>query len=290
MLPVQLRNDEILVGDHFSVCFQRTLRIPDDDRTYPLPPGLGRFPIYRVADYEGSVPREWTEHGGFFIPMYQREALWLNFNTPWWRGTAVKVGTGAVNAISGRPFDEKLRVRPQDYVVAPDQPWLDGINAGAGFIRQFVATPLGTGTTVESQVGDGEEGGLRVTVIEPKRGKFRDRPLEVRSMVLADACASPASPAAASMGLGAGGKMRQVIERDRHGRDTWDPKRARTVHVQIVNSECFREITGEAPPPSPISAEDYNRAGLPWFELYGCGEDVPAPKELVGVRSLSEWD
>jgi hypothetical protein len=25
--------------------FQRTLRIPDDDREYPLPPGLGRFPM-----------------------------------------------------------------------------------------------------------------------------------------------------------------------------------------------------------------------------------------------------
>ena len=25
--------------------FQRTLRIPDDGKDYPLPPGLGRFPI-----------------------------------------------------------------------------------------------------------------------------------------------------------------------------------------------------------------------------------------------------
>lgn len=285
MLPVQLRSDEILVGDHFGVCFQRTLRIPDDDKTYPLPPGLGRFPIYRVSDYESSVPKEWLEHGGFFIPMYQREALWLNFNTPWWRGTAVKVGTGSINAISGSRFDEKLRVRPQDYFVSPDQPWLDGINAGEGFIRQFVATPLGTGTTVESQLSDElEEGGLRLTVIEPKPGRFRDRPLEVvaRSAMF-DLC--DAAPDV-SMGLGAGGKMRQVIERDRHGRDTWDPKRSQTVHVHIVNSQSFTTITGAAPPPSPISVEDYNRAGLPWFELYGCGEDVPAPKELVGLRTV----
>lgn len=28
-----------------SIDFQRTLRIPDDNREYPLPPGLGRFPI-----------------------------------------------------------------------------------------------------------------------------------------------------------------------------------------------------------------------------------------------------
>ena len=28
-------------------------------------------------------------------------------------------------------------------LVVPDQPWLDGINAGNGFIRQVVAMPLG---------------------------------------------------------------------------------------------------------------------------------------------------
>lgn len=28
-----------------EICFQRTLRIPDDGRTYPLPPGMGTLPI-----------------------------------------------------------------------------------------------------------------------------------------------------------------------------------------------------------------------------------------------------
>ena len=28
-----------------EISFQRTLRIPDDNREYPLPPGLGRFPL-----------------------------------------------------------------------------------------------------------------------------------------------------------------------------------------------------------------------------------------------------
>ena len=27
------------------ISFQRTLRIPDDNRAYSLPPGLGRFPL-----------------------------------------------------------------------------------------------------------------------------------------------------------------------------------------------------------------------------------------------------
>ena len=34
-----------------AIEFQRTLRIPDDNRPYHLPPGLGRFPLSRVDDY-----------------------------------------------------------------------------------------------------------------------------------------------------------------------------------------------------------------------------------------------
>ena len=31
--------------------FERTLRIPDDGRDYPLPPGLGNFPLRHVDDF-----------------------------------------------------------------------------------------------------------------------------------------------------------------------------------------------------------------------------------------------
>jgi len=41
---------------------------------------------------------------------------------------------------------------------------LDGINAGQGFIRQFVAIPLGSGVTVEAQLtGKEEQGGIEVS-------------------------------------------------------------------------------------------------------------------------------
>ena len=33
------------------VDFQRTLRVPDDNQEYPLPAGLGEFPLYPVDDY-----------------------------------------------------------------------------------------------------------------------------------------------------------------------------------------------------------------------------------------------
>ena len=37
--------------------FQRTLRIPDDDSDYPLPPGLGPFPLRHLDDYAARLRR-----------------------------------------------------------------------------------------------------------------------------------------------------------------------------------------------------------------------------------------
>ena len=38
------------------IAFQRTLRIPDDNRDHPLPPGLGHFPLRHVDDHAARVP------------------------------------------------------------------------------------------------------------------------------------------------------------------------------------------------------------------------------------------
>ena len=63
-----------------DIAFQRTLRIPDDDKAYPLPPGLGNFPLRHVDDFARAVPNGWGERGGVMLPMYQSEAMWLCFS------------------------------------------------------------------------------------------------------------------------------------------------------------------------------------------------------------------
>lgn len=300
MLGVRVQHDAIQIGRHFRVSFQRTLRIPDDGRVYPLPPGLGRFPICRVRDHARRVPAAWREHGGVFIPMYQREALWLAFEGAYWRPTAVKVAVGKVNAVSGEPWDERVGdgARRQDYVVAPEQPWLDGINAGDGVIRQFVAMPLGMGYTVEGQVTGGEKfGGVQIVAFDPKPGRFPDHPPRYSSRLgrmeepIACLCEGSPAPFAAEMGLAAGGRMHQSIYPDEHGADTWDEENRGRVYVHIVNSETFEDITGMAPPPSPVSARTYTAHGLPWFDLYdeGRGDLAPSPT-LAGVQSVKQKD
>src|SRR3954451_10139173 len=202
MLDITTHQDRVQIGRHFSVTFERTLRIPDDGREYPLPPSLGHFPVRRVADFADGVPAAWREHGGVLLPMYQREAMWLNFSGAHWRPNALKVAVGKVNALSGAPYTPRLEAAQQDYVVVPPQPWLDGINAGDGFIRQFVAMPLGSGMTVEGQLtGEETEGGMRLSVIPAKTGRFPEERFRIQGDLV---CAVAAPPAAgAGMGLGA---------------------------------------------------------------------------------------
>jgi hypothetical protein len=300
---ITIERDAICFGDTgLRVTFQRTLRIPDDGREYPLPPGLGAFPIRRVDDYLDKVPAEWREQGGVFLPMFQREAMWILFQGPHWKPHAVKVAVGKVCALTGKPWSEQLHEKAQDYLVTPPQPWLDGICAGKGFIRQFVAMPLGMGYTVEGQVS-GEErfGGIQLKLFPPKPGRFPDQPPVVeRNGRFTMACAAPAGMAmgapaprqraAGSMGLAAGGRMRQKVYPDPHGIDTWLPD-GRRVFVHIVNSELWREITGEAPPASPVTAREYARCGLPWFDIYD--EHMPALRPgtpLIAVKTIEELD
>lgn len=292
MLQVSVSNDRIMIGRHFSVSFQRTLRIPDDGKVYPLPPGLGAFPIRRVEDFADRVPASWRKKGGVFIPMYQREALWLSFEGASWRPNAVKVAAGKINALSGRSWDQSLSRGKEDYLVVPDQPWLDGINAGNGMIRQFVAMPLGMGYTIEGQVtGREAEGGVQLIVYDPKPGRFPDNEPEwPGSRGYADLCMC-APAACASMGLAAGGKIKQKIYPDSHGIDTWDEGNFGRVYVHIVNSMTYREITGSEPPPTPVTAREYSRHGFPWFDLYDQEKGTIESTEILStVKSTADID
>ena len=271
-LPVTVRDDDIRVGPRFAVAFQRTLRIPDDDRDYPLPPGLGRLPVVEVD-------------GHAVIPLRQGEAVWLAFDGEDWHPNAVQVAVGGVNVLSGDDISVGLRDDPQNYLVTPHQPWLDGIKTGDGVVRQFVAAPLGGGVTVEGQVtGREERGGIQLRVLEAKQGRFPDEPPEPEPFDLMLPMSAPRG-----MGVAAGGKMRQRIYPDPHGLDSWDAAAPGEVDVRIVNSEEFRALTGREPPPSPVTARLYTEYGLPWFELYDeAAGDVAASETLGGVKSVGE--
>lgn len=288
----RLSNNTLFLGN-LKIDFQRTLRIPDDGKRYPLPPGLGRFPLRRVEDYADRVPAEWNRHGGVFLPMYQREAMWLRFSAS---PHALKVGVGKVCAISGEEWSAGLRSKQQNYVVTGAQPWLDGIATGKGSIRQFVAMPLGLGYSVEAQVtGEETHGGIQLEAFAPKSGALHQRRMrKVRSAgIPVPQCASPqsAAPQGAAMGIAAGGSMVQKIYPDPHGINVWNQDKSERAFVHIVNSVLWREITGEEAPSTQVTARSYSRAGLPWFELYDEGAATLSPSPtLSDIRSVKSID
>lgn len=246
-----------------------------------------------VADVAERVPAAWRERGGFLVPLYQREALWLQFEAAPWKPNAVKVAVGGVDALTGGPADDDLRADPQNYLVCPDQPWLDGINSGHGTVRQFVAVDLGAGDTVEEQLtGAAEHGGLQLQVYDPVPGRFPDEPppggfrrLESAMDGLADLAEPP------GMGIAAGGAMSQRIYPDPYGIEVWDQQASGVAFLYLVNSRQYQAITGEPPPPTPITARTYAEHGLPWFRLYDEDRgDLPPAERLRGVRGLRERD
>lgn len=174
---LELKNDrlvfrfpEVHPSAVFTVTLQRTLRIPDDGKQYPLPPGLGAFPVRHVDDFASRIPQKWTGRGGVMVPLYQSEAMWLHFDCGFapehhtHYPFAVKVATGKCSAVTGKKWSKKLREK--DYLVCPEQPWLDGYVVEDGTVRQFVAAPLGLGVTAEEQLtGKAEFGGLQIEVI-----------------------------------------------------------------------------------------------------------------------------
>jgi len=151
-----------------SLGFQRTCRVPVGKQNY-LPAGLGPFPIFEVEHFSDRAPKEWDKKD-YFMPMYQCEALWINFNRQYHKQPkAVMVGSGAINAVTGEKMNEYKLKDPQNYLVVPPQPWLDGWKDTDGKIYQFVAADLGSGQTIEGQItGEEKVGGIQLATFKPK--------------------------------------------------------------------------------------------------------------------------
>lgn len=296
---IELRGKELVISfpevhrdARCQISFQRTLRIPDDNREYPLPPGLGEFPLEHVDDRAPRLPTAWAEHGGVLLPMYQAEALWISF-----RGLhssypfAVKVAAGKINALTGGKWSNGLTSQPQDYLVVPDQLWLDGFCVRKGLIRQFVAMPLGQGYTAEEQLtGAAKHGGLQITVYPMKPDRYeemmRKRQEEYDSMPrFSGEISFCLNTSDIEMGIAPGGLMRQEIYEDKYGYEAWEQDVASRCFVHILNSSQWEAATGKAAPGSPPSAADYTSAGLPWFDYYA--ENLTA---LDGSKKLSGLD
>jgi hypothetical protein len=292
---ISLTNDQLNI--HFpevhplancSISFQRTLRIPDDGKEYPLPPGLGNFPMHHIEDHRSRLPDTWAEHGGVFLPMYQSEALWIDFNCSY--PMAIQIAAGKINAVTGKEWEEQLMFSPQNYLVASEQPWLDGFCVEEGTIRQFVAAPLGEGVTVEEQLtGEDQWGGLQIQAWPLKRATWermqKSSHVEDMACVRSDVVFSMMP----SLGLGMGGRMKQDIYDDTYEPSDWDQDYSSRCFVHLLNSTQYAAVTGKLPPHKPFTSQEYTSAGFPWFDYYKEAKALPGSKLLRGLKSIMEF-
>lgn len=295
-------------GSQCEISFQRTLRLPDDGKTYPLPAGLGRFPLRSVGGYADTAPQQWLEKGGVMLPMYQGEAMWMSFEST--IPCALKIVSGSVNALTGGRDLQELDSDPQNYVVIPDQPWLDGFKVSKGTVRQFVAMPVGSGYTASEQLAnDAEAGGLVMEAFPMKAESYFPEFLECElenimhdvltnlfgmgwegeSQILC--CSAPANyfEMREGVGLGAGGKIQQEVYADTHGIDVWSFQDAIRVCIHTCNAMIWRKVTGENPPHPPLTATEYSRHRIPWFDFYRDDlEALPETENLANLKSVSQ--
>ena len=266
---LEIRFPDLHENAGVKIDFQRTLRLPDNGETHNLQPGLGSFPLRHIEDFDLGYNNHLKKRGGVIMPMFQADAVWINFDSINITGEedypiAVKIGTGKVCAVSGDDWISSLNRNPQDYIVVPDQPWIDGYNVGKDVVKQFIAAPLGQGYTVEEQLKSGTTtGGIQIQVFPMKR-EFYDllnTPVsfnaEEKLMAPMMSCAEPIQ----EMGLAAGGSMHQEIYEDPHEFDAWDLRQTERCFVTLANAEQWIEITDEEPPINPFTAQEYNYAG-----------------------------
>ncbi|WP_419601349.1 hypothetical protein [Thiolapillus sp.] len=228
--------------------------------------------------------------GNVFIPMYQSEALWINFSGLY--PCAVKIAAGKINAVSGEAWSNGLSDNPQHYAVIPEQPWLDGFNVSEGFIRQFVAMPLGEGFTAEEQItGAAEHGGLQIIVYPMKHNVYVEHFERVMGADLGEldmvCMESRVYESVPDMGLAPGGLMRQQIYEDEYGIDAWDQDNGFRCFVHLVNSAQYLAITEHQPPHKPPTARDYTSAGLPWFDYYSDSKALTGSDTLGKLTSVA---
>ncbi|KAF4961782.1 hypothetical protein FSARC_10078 [Fusarium sarcochroum] len=343
--------------DDLSISFQRTVRVPDNDDSNDLPPDLGSFPLHKVDDYADKLPVNMAEKGGIFIPMYQREAMWIKFQSK--KKYAIKIFVGGINAVSGEPAVPNaataLRRRNilkqgrsiQDYIVVPEQEWLDGVAVEAGNVRQFVAVPFGTGYSVEAQMtGEEVTAGIQfeITRLDTKQkdrinflltdcnnqikfsaspnvnirrilGAYREYtgapfnnhyrvphngervqdgntiaeeniPENATLVVQRECVGGGPGPISMEMTVGAGGHITQGITK--HPENIYVKTVTATFNVQILNCTSFEQVTGKAPPKSPVTAKTYAQYGYPFFSLYE--EPTNVSGDFSALRSVAQID
>lgn len=121
----------------YQASIRKTTKINVNESHHSLPPDLGPFKEFKVADY--FCPDEWDKNG-IFIPVQEKEPLWIDLRMN--PTCACLISVQKVNPVTGEKSDLKagLSKNPmQNYLKLPEQLWLDGYSKD-GKVYQFTVT------------------------------------------------------------------------------------------------------------------------------------------------------
>jgi len=142
--------------------------------------------------------------------------------------------------------------------------------------------PLGEGFTAEEQITNKAEiGGIQIVVYPMKKSFFQQDCENV------DECLYYKTSLINELGFGLGGLMRQRIEEDDYGLDAWDQENGSRCFIHLLNSDEYKLTTGNNPPHQAPSSQDYNEAGMPWFEYYSDNKALPGSDILGKLTSVA---
>jgi hypothetical protein len=241
---------EIHLDAKIGVVFNRTFRIPNDGKTYPLPYEFGRLPINQI-----DISKKQTKHKSIILPMWQSEAMRIQLISNYSHlhryiyPFAVRVSIGESELI-GKPWSKTLD--ENNCFITPEQPWTYGYKTENGVLQQFTAGPLEINATAEEIADEVGSEKIQFEVFPMRRDKFERR-------------------------FPAGRYPEEKYLEDRY------PKRLFTKHVYdekcwatendgcfiyMLNSIMWRTITKQQMPTMPFTASDYEQMKCPWYERY----------------------
>jgi len=90
------------------------------------------------------------------------------------------------------------------------------------------------------------------------------------------------------MGINAEALLEQSILKDTYPASIWDQDRIISFNLQILNSDMFRQVTGQDLPPTPITPQTYAANNLPFFECFSDPSDIEL--DLEGVQFVKAVD
>jgi Ankyrin repeats (3 copies)/Zinc finger, C3HC4 type (RING finger) len=90
------------------------------------------------------------------------------------------------------------------------------------------------------------------------------------------------------LGLCVGGGINQEIRQDPDP-NIWNWHKAKVINIQIISAPLFQALTGQPPPPSPITYQSYIDARLPFYHVVP-RESVEVGEGLSSVLTVSNLD